>query len=582
MIIINAHTLELETFMDESAMPPYAILSHTWGAEEVTMQEFQLCDQATRTKAGYLKIQKTCELAISTFGLNYAWVDTCCIDKKSSAELSEAINSMFRWYAQAKVCIVFLEDLDVDPFTPCLRENGYTPTTAFERCRWFSRGWCLQELIAPQHGALTFHDSSWRDIGSRHQLANYIRRRTGISQNLLEGDAELQDFSIAQRMSWAANRHTTRIEDRAYSLLGIFDVNMPLLYGEGPRAFLRLQDEISRDSQDLSIFAWRRWHNGEGPDDVLATGLFAASPDDFACAGDVVQSPRNLLHNDVTLNNKGVRFESVRLHRDINEDEHWVLMLDVFEVGAYSRNCLGFYLRQVAPDVFVRVRPAEWKRLGEEAASALHKFTNGTKDWLDWFEELAACKYTLYVPKTIAGDYEARLERMLQVAVRVIPRPGSCIRRFRVVEVYPGPLWMSVSRSFRTFASTDSLGYVELRLEKDEMQMEPLIIACGVYAGRCWCHASMRSDPITSDIKNWARMFNNNKLTSGGLTTRITPYKMHVIPFNAPNGRRSGYVVSVAVTVNLRALGGREGVDRWDVCFSLDKGECRTPFTKLR
>ena len=224
MRLLNTKTVQLEEF-NEADCPRYAILSHTWGNGEVTFQELQQ-EKTPAQKAGYEKIVKTCREALAR-GLNYAWVDTCCIDKSSSAELSEVINSMFRWYAKAEVCFAYLSDIRTGASFRKLVES-----------RWFTRGWTLQELIAPP--MLLFFDNNWQLIGNRSAFRFLIASSTGIGADFLRDDMtdihhRLGFASVAQRMSWAAKRNTTRVEDLAYCLLGIFDINMPLLYGEGNR-----------------------------------------------------------------------------------------------------------------------------------------------------------------------------------------------------------------------------------------------------------------------------------------------------------------------------------------------------------
>lgn len=208
---------------------------------------------------------------------------SCCIDKTSTAELSEAINSMFRWYGKAAVCYAYLSDVK--------------DATQLAESRWFTRGWTLQELVAPR--TVWFFNSSWRYFGSKRDLRREIQEITSIDETVLTGlvfvdglleDGVLGDVSIARRMSWAAKRQTTRLEDRAYSLLGIFDVNMPLLYGEGEKAFTRLQEAIMKNSDDQSLFAWglvdtpttmkqfldRSDHSG-----LPMRGMLATSPSEF-------------------------------------------------------------------------------------------------------------------------------------------------------------------------------------------------------------------------------------------------------------------------------------------------------------
>ncbi|KAK3902002.1 heterokaryon incompatibility protein-domain-containing protein [Staphylotrichum tortipilum] len=259
MRLLNTTTLKLTEFTRD--VPPYAILSHTWGDEEVTFQEIGLPER--HKKKGFRKIRWCCQQA-KRDTLEWAWVDTCCIDKTSSAELSEAINSMYNWYREAQVCYVYLEDvpdLDAD-LDPGLDSDADDESEAalrwddrFRPARWFTRGWCLQELIAP--GAVEFYSAGWREIGTKLSLCERISKITGIPSNvLLDPDSALEGCCLAQRMSWASARKTSRVEDEAYCLLGIFGVHMPLLYGEGERAFYRLQEEIIRQTEDYSFLLW--------------------------------------------------------------------------------------------------------------------------------------------------------------------------------------------------------------------------------------------------------------------------------------------------------------------------------------
>ncbi|KAF2168396.1 hypothetical protein M409DRAFT_36388, partial [Zasmidium cellare ATCC 36951] len=244
MWLLDAKTYRLKFFHEATG---YAILSHTWGNEEVSFQQIQDLEAARRLR-GFEKIRLTCTQALED-GLSYAWVDTCCIDKKSSAELSEAINSMFRYYTRSTACYVYLSDV-----TTTRAENFDVAPDWLAKSRWFTRGWTLQELIAPSK--VLFFSTHWRQIGSKHDLAICLAEITGIHLPVLRSSGVLGKYSGAQRMSWAAHRETTRPEDRAYSLLGLFDINMPLLYGEGEKAFARLQQEIIKSSEDHSIFLW--------------------------------------------------------------------------------------------------------------------------------------------------------------------------------------------------------------------------------------------------------------------------------------------------------------------------------------
>lgn len=245
MRLINCSTLQLEEFLG-SHIPPYAILSHTWGDGEVTFAEFTTNPTAAKLKPGYRKIHLTCKQALRD-RLLYAWVDTVCIAKSSSSELLEAINSMFTWYKKATQCYAYITDVTADSFNE-----------AFPKARWFTRGWTLQELLAPWE--VMFYDRDWRHLGTRTQHAQVISQITKIDRNALIVSSRPSywpnNFSIAQRMSWASSRKTTRVEDTAYCLMGIFKIHMPLLYGEGEQAFQRLQQEIIRNSSDDSILAW--------------------------------------------------------------------------------------------------------------------------------------------------------------------------------------------------------------------------------------------------------------------------------------------------------------------------------------
>jgi hypothetical protein len=230
-----------EFFGDD--IPRYAILSHRWGAEEVTFKD--LMNGTGRSKAGYGKIQFCCEQAKRN-GLQYFWVDTCCIDKSNSTELAEAINSMFRWYQDASRCYVYLPDVS-RPRSDSADGSNEAWESTFRKSEWFTRGWTLQELIAP--ASVDFFSKEGELLGNKASLELHICDITGIPANALRG-SPLSDFSVAERLSWAASRETYRQEDKAYSLLGIFDVHMPLIYSEGKnKASQRLREEIDKASK---------------------------------------------------------------------------------------------------------------------------------------------------------------------------------------------------------------------------------------------------------------------------------------------------------------------------------------------
>ena len=300
MRLINTSTGVVETFLGRN-IPQYAILSHTWEYEEVSFADIT---QPSRNKSlkGFAKIEGTCKLAL-TEGFQYAWVDTCCIDKTSSSKLSEAINYMYRWYQRSATCYVYLSDLNSDDLE-----------TALPKCRWFTRAWTLQELIAPQ--ALHFYDASWNYRGSKSNLGQLLSTITGIDSAVLRHETALSSLSVAQRMAWAARRETTLVEDRAYSLLGILRLNMPLLYGEEGGTFRKLQEEIIKSILDSSIFAWRLPAHTRPPEHGkgrFVSGIMAESPDLFADCLSFCRQPTHSVP-EFSVSSRGIKTNSI-IHR---------------------------------------------------------------------------------------------------------------------------------------------------------------------------------------------------------------------------------------------------------------------------
>jgi hypothetical protein len=248
MRLLHAKKLTFYEFQG-SNIPPYAILSHRWEDGEVTLQDMESVSRNWNKKQGLRKIKECCRQATMD-GLMYVWVDTCCIDKLSSAELSEAINSMYRWYQNSTICYAYLSDVSVPKDEGNILSSALGSMTQFQRSKWWTRGWTLQELIAPSIVKFFANDQrdGWCLIGDKSTLLDSIVHRTSIVREVFQG-LDVRRCSIATRMSWASERETTRIEDLAYCLLGILGVNMPLLYGEGERAFLRLQVSYSYSSR---------------------------------------------------------------------------------------------------------------------------------------------------------------------------------------------------------------------------------------------------------------------------------------------------------------------------------------------
>ncbi|KAH9847543.1 heterokaryon incompatibility protein-domain-containing protein, partial [Lenzites betulinus] len=299
----------------------YAILSHVWARDH---SEKTYADIAALHAEGVTsyddprvgsKIRESVRVAKEQ-GYGWIWNDTCCIDKRSSSELDEAINSMFRWYAEAAVCFAYLQDVPDD----CSLEET---NSHFRRSIWFTRGWTLQELLAPHF--LLFFSENWVCHGTKTGLASLVQEITGIEAEVLTLRRPLQDISVARRMSWASGRNTTKPEDRAYSLLGIFDVSMPTIYGEGSYAFRRLQVKIMKHHPDHTLFAWGDTWRPAGIDETggpnkmhkshteprpksrnasslltpplldLDKSIFARSPSDFQHGAMTIISPSELI-----------------------------------------------------------------------------------------------------------------------------------------------------------------------------------------------------------------------------------------------------------------------------------------------
>ncbi|KAL7956939.1 heterokaryon incompatibility domain-containing protein [Trichoderma compactum] len=283
-------------------------LAEFFEAEEITFQDITDGHSYRESKKGWAKVIKCCQQAIKD-EFEFVWIDTCCIDKSSSAELQEAINSMFKWYEMSLECYVYMSDLSHPGLNAAPREIQKA-LGRYNRSRWFTRGWALQGLLAPR--SVRFFDSAWLEFGDKISLREQIAAATGISQvvlvdSVMDARRAMDFISIAQKMSWASRRTTTREEDIAYCLLGIFDVNMPLLYGEGPKAFQRLQEEIIKRSDDQSILAW-----GFGRDDEtlwkVSTAL-AQSPLDFLCCGEMASRGAAAPGDGFSMSLRGLRLD---------------------------------------------------------------------------------------------------------------------------------------------------------------------------------------------------------------------------------------------------------------------------------
>jgi hypothetical protein len=306
MWLLNTRTLTLRGFT--ANVPDYVILSHTWWQEEVTFDDISKPAQRAKMK-GFAKIVGCCKQAVQD-GFEWAWIDTCCIDKRSSAELSEAINSMYKWYWDAAICYAYLWDVSDLPAPPIIGNSI-----------WFRRGWTLQELLAPLH--VEFYTRSWTFIGTKAGLTPTVRKITRIDDTFLKDRTAIQYASIATKFCWASRRKTTREEDIAYCLLGLVGINMPMLYGEGQRAFYRLQLEVLKQSNDHTIFAWdypnpfRSYY----PLRRHPIAILAPSPSYFLDSSGIrpIRAPRSTETLTFAVTNNGLEIRLPVVETDTNE-----------------------------------------------------------------------------------------------------------------------------------------------------------------------------------------------------------------------------------------------------------------------
>lgn len=328
----------------------YTILSHRWLDEEVIFDD--MCnfaqlrkDEKSPKSDSVKKVEGACRVANAN-GYDFIWLDICCIDQKNPLELSTAINSMYRWYKNAKVCFAHLQ--------------GYDSTSKSSNAMdsiWFKRGWTLQELVAPT--SVDFFDENWKPVGNKIYLQDEISKKTGIDREILSHDKGVGRVSVAHRMSWFKGRVTKVPEDNAYCLMGLFGVNMPTLYGEGmERAFRRLQEEIIKNSDDHSIFAWR----DDSDNRRERSGMLAPSPKCFEHTGDFNFKPNRDNILPFAMTNKGL---SINLY--VMEDpKHRGTYLAALDCPAGDGSFLGIYLECESPEIrrFSRIRSGEFCRIG--------------------------------------------------------------------------------------------------------------------------------------------------------------------------------------------------------------------------
>ncbi|KAF2968984.1 hypothetical protein GQX73_g4585 [Xylaria multiplex] len=484
MWLIDTASLELRSHTT-LAPQSYAILSHTWvEEEEVSLQEFQDID-IRRRKNGFQKIKAACELA-RLRGLKWCWVDTCCIDKTSSAELSEAINSMFRWYKESAVCFAYLSDLLPDPLDE--RIGDFDQDLA--KCVWFRRGWTLQELIAPK--TLEFFDRDWNVRGTKAALTKTLHNITGVSIRVLENSDRLRETPTGTRMSWAADRQTKRVEDIAYCLLGIFDIYMPLIYGEGERAFTRLQEEIIKDKHDLSIFAWKAEPNGQ-----RFRGLLARSPSEFRLCRDAQLSFHLKTTTEYSITNRGIQLYTLL---GTDDDGNYLLPLgcslkDEANRGSKKRDMsdekdsIGVYLKKAPNYGLVRAHPDKLYTYKGWTSSMISK--HGSK--------------RIHAPQDLTEYDCSAIDEQHHLSIRI----GESSFPFEIKSTGPDDSWDENSRMFITMADQRFTGYCRLRVKPNHRSSFECILVCGLMRIPSIDKNSIRVNDDNLYVRAWCSIFSS-------------------------------------------------------------------------
>ncbi|KAM0806732.1 putative Heterokaryon incompatibility domain-containing protein [Seiridium cardinale] len=414
MRLLNTKTLHLEQFHNSSGLD-YAVLSHTWEEDEVLFEDISMQRRLRpkwKKKLGAHKLLESARLA-QNVGLEYIWIDTCCINKGSSAELSEAINSMYNWYRQSAVCYVYMSDYDShDPEnlettnTPIAKRKVPLNERAFADSRWFTRGWTLQELIAPSE--VRFYDRNWKYAGLRGIMATYLAKVTSI------------DPASARRCLGPQKGRLAREEDMAYCLMGLFDINMPLLYGEGRKAFRRLQEEILRKTNDQSILVFERfpYQNFDNP-------LLALSPRSFVNTHNVyrnIKGARQIQLTDIGLAVDLLLCPMTSLPQEEVTSKHYLGILDCFldNMGLARPAILiveidGIYYLHHRARVYV-VSPKD-----ENVVSTFPNFTAPGYGWDKLSTNISKAERRLITIKEATKFVDARVNKPKSYPIRLCP-----------------------------------------------------------------------------------------------------------------------------------------------------------------
>lgn len=443
--LLNIRTKEFKEFYDLESVPPYAILSHRWihaqrngkhRALELSHTEFLA---GTGDDRGYAKIDKACEAVRDLsqkleLDLQWIWIDSCCIDKTNNEEYSEAINSMYEWYARSYVCIAYLDD--ADPF------DEASPS------EWFSRGWTLQELIAPER--VLFYNKDWIGCGSRndyspgvygghsfHDRSVEIAAITHIDATLLTLTKRkyikrrLDSIPACQKMSWASGRKTTKDEDTAYCLIGIFDIpHMYLKRGEGRRAFIRLQEEIIKQSNDLTLFAWKL--SGDTNDACMEDnrltledlrqaapedapffdssprsdlhGVFACGPCHFRHASQIEPTQLAVYNDEATVTSRGVKLTTPLL----GSGPFLPFKMPLYCTDEGSAQLLSIELRLLGGSIYARTNCTQLPQLHKDAKVIPNQDDVFLAHNVHRFQDCAGQmhKHAIRLPKSIQGGLQ--------------------------------------------------------------------------------------------------------------------------------------------------------------------------------
>jgi hypothetical protein len=456
--LLHINTRGFTSFPDLRSVPEYAILSHRWIHTQRNGQHVALDISYTEFLAGsgdqrgYEKIDKACE-AVLYFAheqgrtLEWIWIDSCCIDKSNNEEHTEAINSMYQWYARSYVCITYLGDVDT-----------FDEASSSE---WFRRGWTLQELIAPER--VLFYNKRWQGCGSKNDYSPGLHDQTQYPfLNRSKELADITNIDIAllrlqdrkaiktkldsipacQKMSWASDRNTTKDEDMAYCMIGIFDIShMYLKRGEGRRAFIRLQEEVIKQSNDLTLFAWKLSDDNDAcmEDNCLGLeelsqnapknapffdsnpasglhGIFACGPSHFRHASQIEPTQLAVYNEEITITSRGVKFITPLL----GTGPFFPFRMPLYCTDGTSSQLLSIELRLLGGSIYARANCTQLPLVRKDAKVIPNQDDVFLAHKIRHFQHCA--------------------EQMHKHAIRL---PESILKTLHLVHVSPGYLWSS-------------------------------------------------------------------------------------------------------------------------------------------